>query len=40
VLYPLESNEEEKEEKTHYIFLCKKSPNADAVCAENYDAVI
>lgn len=30
----------EKEEKTHYIYICTKRPDADQLMAENYEKVL
>ena len=41
VLYPVDAKtEEQKEEKSHYIYVCKKLEDADRVASEHYDKVI
>lgn len=41
ILYPVDyQSEEQKEEKSHYIYLCKKNADADQKALENYDKVI
>ncbi|TNV82203.1 hypothetical protein FGO68_gene3607 [Halteria grandinella] len=41
ILYPADcTSEEQKEEKSHYIYVCRKQPGAEAVAAENWDRVV
>lgn len=40
-LYPVETkNDKEKEEKSHYIYVCWKKEDADQVCSENFEKVL
>ena len=34
------ASETDKEEKTHYVYVCIKNPDADEICAKYYDFVI
>jgi ubiquinone/menaquinone biosynthesis C-methylase UbiE len=41
ILYPADcTSEEQKEEKSHYIYVCRKQADAERVCAENWDKVV
>ena len=41
ILYPSDATtEEQKEEKSHYIYVCRKLAGADEVCEENWDKVL
>jgi len=38
ILFPVDCPEEQKEEKSHYIYVCRKQPDANKV-AQNFDRV-
>ena len=41
VLYPADCKDEEaKEEKSHFIYVCRKLPGADEACTDNWDKVV
>ena len=41
MLYPAEyENEEAKEEKSHYIYVCRKMEGADQMAAERWEEVV
>jgi hypothetical protein len=41
VLYPADCTDEAtKEEKSHYIYVCRKLPGAEQICKDNWEKVI
>jgi len=41
ILYPADAvSEDQKEEKSHFIYVCRKNDDADRIAAENYEKVL